>query len=95
MTQPPEGRPLFDAGNPHLDTSYKATIDIGKVPTAAGEVGIATIRQGNSTMTLALTRDEAETWAGMFTQMRDMLSSAGLAVPVQAPLVVAQPGQRQ
>lgn len=90
----PGARPLVDLGNPHLDTSFMATLDIGKTAVPEGETGLATIRCGNTTLTVALSRDEADQWSRVFGMLRDMLSATGLAVPVQAPIVIASPGQR-
>ena len=89
-------QPLFDLGNPGIRTDLNAQLLVGKVPTADGkEAGFATIRQGNTTLSIPLDRDGADQWCQVFAQLRDMLSGSGLAVAV-APkgLVPALPGQR-
>lgn len=92
MAQP--SRPLVDAGNPYLSTEIVASVDIGKVPLpSGGEIGFATIRSGNATLSVPMTRETAGKWVEILTQLRDMLSGAGLATAVQAPLVAAVPGQ--
>ena len=98
MTQPqipPGQRPLFDTGNTRLTTDLTADLDIGKVAVPGGELGIATIRQGNTTLTIPLSREGAELWAGLLTQLRDMLSPSGKLVTAQAaPIIQAVAGQR-
>jgi hypothetical protein len=86
--------PLVDAGNTMLSTDLSADLVIGKVPVPGGETGLATIRQGNTTLTIPLDRDGADRWSQVFGQLRDMLSGSGLAV-VTAPkgLAAARPGQ--
>lgn len=89
-------QPLFDVGNPGIRTDLNAQLLVGKVPTGdGGEAGFATIRQGNTTLSVPLDRNGADEWSRIFAQLRDMLSSSGLAVAV-APkgIVPALPGQR-
>lgn len=88
--------PLFDAGNTGLRTDLNAQLIVGKVPTADGkEAGFATIRQGNTTLSVPLDRDGADQWSQVLAQLRDMLSGSGLAVAV-APkgIIPAVQGQR-
>jgi hypothetical protein len=85
MPQPfdPSGQPLFDLGNPGIRTDLNAQLLVGKVPTPDGrEAGFATIRQGNTTISIPLDRDGADQWCQVFAQLRDMLSSSGLSVAV-------------
>ena len=92
MTQPQ--RPLFDAGNTRLTTDVPADLDIGKIPVPGGEIGIATIRQGNTTLTIVLDHDGAETWAGLFSQLAGLLSGSGkIVVASRSPLAAAAAGQ--
>lgn len=85
--------PLFDYGNQSLRSDLSAQLVIGKAPGDDGkEHGFATIRQGNTTMSIPLDRDGADQWSQVFTQLRDMLSDSGLAVPV-APKALIIPGQ--
>lgn len=93
MTSPQ--RPLFDSGNARLSTDLPADIDIGKIPVPGGELGIATIRQGNTTLTIPLDRQGAQTWASLFTQLADMLSTSGKLAVANGGIVPAVPGQRQ
>lgn len=88
-------QPLFDLGNPGIRTDLNAQLLVGKVPTAdGGEAGFATIRQGNTTMSVPLDRDGADQWSKVFAQLRDMLSSSGLNVAVVPKgIVPAIPGQ--
>jgi hypothetical protein len=76
----PAARPLFDLGNTAIRYDVKADLGIGKIDTPAGQIGFATIRLGNATMSVPLTREEAVTWADLFCQLRDSLSSSGLVV---------------
>lgn len=97
MPQPfsPVEQPLFDIGNPGIRTDLNAQLLVGKVPVpGGGEAGFATIRQGNTTISIPLDRNGADEWSKVFAQLRDMLSSSGLSVAV-APkgIVPAIPGQ--
>ena len=88
-------QPLFDFGNPGIRTDLAAQLLVGKVPAQDGqEHGFATIRQGNTTMSVPLDRKGADEWSKVFAQLRDMLSSSGLSVAT-APkgIVPAIPGQ--
>lgn len=88
--------PLFDAGNPGIRTDLSAHLLVGKVPTQdGGEAGFATIRQGNTTLSIPLDRKGADQWSQVFAQLRDMLSESGLAVAT-APkgIIPAIAGQR-
>jgi hypothetical protein len=86
MTQPLDlsELPLVDAGNMHARTDVPTTMITGKIPVPGGEIGLVTIRQCNTTITIPLTREQAGTWAGMLAQLRDMLSGTGLVVPGRA-----------
>jgi hypothetical protein len=91
----PAEMPLFDVGNPGIRTDLSAHLLVGKVPTPDGkEAGFATIRQGNTTMSVPLDRKGADEWSRIFAQLRDMLSESGLAV-ASAPrgIVPAVQGQ--
>jgi hypothetical protein len=91
------GQPLFDLGNPGIRADLSAQLLVGKVPAADGrEHGFATIRQGNTTISVPLDRDGADQWSKVLAQLRDMLSSSGLSVAV-APkgIIPAVNGQRQ
>lgn len=93
--QPQQGRPLFDIGNTHLTPELSADMDIGKIPVPGGEVGVATLRQGNATLTLFLDRAAAGQFGDLFHQLRDNLSETGkLATGAGAALVQAVSGQR-
>ena len=99
MTQPslggPQLPPLVDPGNTHLTAEIESDLVIGKAPVPGGEVGIGTIRQGNTTLTVPFTRDRAEQWIAVLIQLRDMLSGSGkLVTATQAPIVAASQGQR-
>jgi len=91
----PGEQPLFDVGNPGIRTDLNAQLLVGKVPTQdGGEAGFATIRQGNTTISIPLDRNGADEWSKVFAQLRDMLSSSGLAVAtVPKGIVPALPGQ--
>jgi len=91
----PADQPLFDTGNTGLRTDLPAQLVIGKVPTAdGGEAGFATIRQGNTTLSVPLDRDGADRWSQVFAQLRDMLSSSGLSVAtIPKGIIPAVPGQ--
>lgn len=79
MTQP--GVPLFDPANPPSG-KVAARLDIGKLPTPDGELGVATIRLASGvTLPVLLNRAEAGTWADTFAALRDSLSGAGLVIP--------------
>lgn len=79
----PAGMPLFDTGNPGIRTDLNAHLLVGKVPVpGGGEAGFATIRQGNTTLSVPLDRKGADEWSKIFGQLRDMLSESGLAVAV-------------
>ena len=97
MPQPfsPADQPLFDLGNPGIRTDLGAQLLVGKVPAPDGrEHGFATIRQGNTTVSIPLDRNGADEWSRVFAQLRDMLSSSGLSVAT-APkgIVPAIPAQ--
>jgi hypothetical protein len=93
MAQP--GRPLFDAGNARIAVDISADLDIGKVDIPGSEMGFATIRMGNATMSVPLDHAGAKTWGNMFLQLADLLAPSGkLVVPSRTPILPAAPGQR-
>lgn len=94
MSQPPLPA-LFDQGNPNLSTDLRADLTLGKIPVPGGEAGVATIRQGNTTITLTFDHKSAGQWADLFGQLRDMLSGSGLVVANQPGLITGTAGQRQ
>jgi hypothetical protein len=79
------GRQLFDNANVRMRHDIPSDLDIGKVPVPGGEIGFATIRQGNTTLSVPLDHAGASQWADLLCQLRDMLSASG-------KIVVAQPG---
>lgn len=93
----PGAQPLFDIGNTNLRTDLNANLLVGKVPVpGGGEAGFATIRQGNTTISVPLDRDGADQWCQVFGQLRDMLSASGLAVAtIPKGVIPAVAGQRQ
>ena len=92
MTNP--GRPLFDMANTAIQVDALAMLDIGKVPLpGGGEIGFATIRLGNATLSVPLNKETAGVWSDLLGQLRDMLSGSGLVTAVKAPLAVAVKGQ--
>jgi hypothetical protein len=76
----PVARPLFDLGNTAIRYDVKADLGIGKIDTPAGQIGFATIRLGNATVSIPLDKEAAATWADLFCQLRDTLSGSGLVV---------------
>lgn len=93
MTQP-QLPALVDPGNQHLSTELKADLTLGKIPVPGGETGVATIRHGNTTLTLAFDRQAAEQWADLFGQLARMLSGSGLVVASQQGLIAGTNGGR-
>ena len=97
MTMPNgAGRQLFDNANARLSPALQADLDIGKIPVPGGEIGFATIRQGNTTISVPLDHAGAELWAKMFAQLAGLLAPSGKIVTVQAGMIIpAGPGQHQ
>ena len=97
MTMPNgRGRPLFDNANARLSPNAPADLDIGKVPVPGGEIGFATIRQGNTTLSVPLDHAGAVQWAGLLAQLADLLAPSGKIVAAQPGAIVpALPGQRE
>ena len=93
MTQP-QLPALVDPGNQHLTTDLQADLMLGKIPVPGGEAGVATIRQGNTTLTLTFDKASAEQWAENFSRLAAMLSGSGLVVAGQG-LVTGTNGQRK
>lgn len=90
------GRPLFDNANGRLSPALQADLDIGKIPVPGGEIGFATIRQGNATISVPLDHDGAELWSKMFAQLAGLLAPSGkLAVAQPGAIIPAVQGQRQ
>lgn len=89
--QNPQGIHLVDPGNKLLGR-YPEEHLVGKYPTPDGEIGVLTIWQGNSTMTLFLDKAQAAKLAEDVAALRDALST-GLVVPRQG-LIQGQAGQR-
>jgi len=79
----PDGLPpLFDTGNILL-AKVQSNLVIGKVPTPAGEMGVATIRTSCITVTLLLDKAEATDWASTFAELAKSLSGSSLIIPVR------------
>lgn len=97
MTMPAPGgagRQLFDNANTRLSTDLQADLDVGKIPVPGGEIGFATIRQGNTTISVPLDRGGALLWAQLLAQLADALSASGkLAVAPPGSIVPAVAGQ--
>lgn len=94
----PNGAPrqLFDNANQRLSADAQADLDIGKVAVPGGEIGFATIRQGNTTVSIPLDHAGAKLWSQMFGQLADLLSASGKLVVAQPGSVVpAAPGQHR
>jgi len=87
MTQPGDLPPLFDTGNTLLQTDVPAAMLTGKVPVPDGERGVVTIRTTSATLTVTLTKADAEQWAASFADLAASLSGAGLVVPSRGQAV--------
>lgn len=75
---------LFDPGNLHLRDDLPWTLITGKVSTPAGERGVATIRHGNTTLSVPLDKAGVQRWIAKLRELEQMLAGGGL--------VVARPG---
>jgi hypothetical protein len=76
---PGQAPPLIDIGNTLLVSGLPATLQTGLAPLSDGhQAGLVTIRTPDVTLTLTVSREQADDWARMFAQLRDSLSGTGL-----------------
>jgi hypothetical protein len=73
--------PLFDQHNPLLTAGLPATMVTGLVPSPDGQVGVATIRTPDVTLSVTFgDKAQISEWIRLLTQLRDSLSTSGLVV---------------
>lgn len=73
-----------DPGNPFLTQSYPSNIAIGQIQTAAGPHLLVTFRSGPCTLTMLLSKQDAQNWGAMLTEAGSKISSLIIA-PVIPP----------
>lgn len=79
------GRPLFDTANTNISFDLPAMLDIGKIPLPEGELGFATVRLGNTTLSVPMDHARAAEWAELLVTLRDMLAPSGKIVAASRP----------
>lgn len=90
----PDHPPLVDIGHPGIRFDLEAFLYTGKFPLPAGEVGLVTIRQGNTTLTIPLDKDGLRSWIARLEELDATMSGSGLVIAGRPGIIpaVAVPG---
>lgn len=94
MQPEPQQAPLVDPGNPFIG-QYPASIGFGHGLSAQGEpVLIVSVRCGNASLAVFLTREHAEGWAKLFAQQAALVSPLMVPSPNNVQqIILPKPGQ--
>lgn len=77
MTQPQQGSPLVDTGNP-LISQVPARMDTGTIDApGVGLLAVLTFRTASTTMTVMLTADDLKNWAELLTGLAGQMNGGG------------------
>lgn len=90
MTDQSAGPPPFDPAHPQVGNQIPQWISTGKHKTPQGDLAIFTFRVPNATVTVVLTKQDAQKWIDQMQAEVDGLSSlsiapAGIPLPPMAP----------
>lgn len=80
MSTPPGGLPPYDPGHPAIG-GVQAWLSTSVKDFPQGQAMILTIRVPNSTQTVVLSKEDAETWLRQIKQTVDQMSGIILAPP--------------
>jgi hypothetical protein len=90
MTQPAELPPPVDPGNPYVLTmELPATMSAVQVHGSNGARLLVTIRSGGATLTVPLSKEDAQTWGAHLTEAASHMSSLIVAAPGLPPAALS------
>jgi hypothetical protein len=87
--------PITDPGNPYIG-QYPAALQLGIGQGPKGPAMLLTIRCGPATLTVLLSRDEAQEWAKVIAQNAALVSPLIIPTPANGipPFPMPNPGEK-